>query len=219
MEELCLITTFRKSLLFTLSCVSVEACRSLSRPSLEKPLHLKLSQVIPLRTLRPKFKTRKEFLQISSVSSLLENNWKMAEPCQTTTSRRNLHFTWFLDFVVVCKSSSKLWLARLSLLKWNPATPLKMWRLRFKTRKVFPQISSVLSLLESNWKMAEPCPTITSRRNLHFTWFLGSVEACRSSSRPSLEKRLLLKWNPATPLRTSKQRFRTRKEFHQINSV
>merc|ERR1719495_725128 len=39
---------------------------------------------------RLKSRTRKEFPQISSVSSLLENSWKMEELFLTTTSRRNL---------------------------------------------------------------------------------------------------------------------------------
>ena len=42
---------------------------------------------------------------------------------------------------------------------------------RSKTRKEFHQISNDLSLLESNWKMAELSLTTTSRRNRLFTWF------------------------------------------------
>merc|ERR1712203_1321026 len=44
-------------------------------------------------------KIRKAFLQISSVLSLLENNWKMEEHFLTTIFRRNLLFTWCCVFV------------------------------------------------------------------------------------------------------------------------
>merc|ERR1711862_895030 len=39
----------------------------------------------------------------------------------------------------------------------------------------YHQTSNVLSSLVSNWKMAEPFRTITSRRNQPFTWFFAFV--------------------------------------------
>ena len=45
----------------------------------------------------------------------------------------------------------------------------------FRTKRVSHQTSNVLSSLVSNWKMAEPFRTITSRRNQPFTWFFAFV--------------------------------------------
>ena len=45
----------------------------------------------------------------------------------------------------------------------------------FRTKRVSHQTSNVLSSLVSNWKMAEPFRTTTSRRNQPFTWFFAFV--------------------------------------------
>ena len=45
----------------------------------------------------------------------------------------------------------------------------------FRTKRVSHQISNVLSSLVSNWKMAEPFRTITSRRSQPFIWFSAFV--------------------------------------------
>merc|ERR1711963_363134 len=63
----------------------------------------KLSLQTPLRTLKPKSKTRRAFPQINNVSSLPESNWKMAEPCLTTTSKRSQLSISSFVFVVVNK--------------------------------------------------------------------------------------------------------------------
>merc|ERR1712194_929378 len=47
--------------------------------------------------------------------------------------------------------------------------------LRFRTRKVFPQISSVLSSLESSWKMVALFRTIAFRRSRPYIWCFGFV--------------------------------------------
>merc|ERR1712168_376604 len=94
-----------------------------------------------------------------------------------------------------------------------------MSRPRFKTRKVFHQISNVLSLPASNSKMVEHCPTITFKRNQPFTWSSVSVVVCKSLSRHSLERLSLWKSKLLTPSKMSKLKFRTKKVFHQTSNV
>merc|ERR1712183_1212867 len=127
--------------------------------------------------------TRKEFLQISNVLSLLENSLKMEGHFLTTTSKRRALFILCSVFVEVCKSSSKLWLVKPSPLRLSHQIPLKMSRPRSKTRKVFPQISNVLSLLENSLKMEGHFPTITSKRRALFILCSVFVEVCKSSSK------------------------------------
>merc|ERR1712194_108256 len=95
--------------------------------------------------------------------------------------------------------------------------PSRMLKQRSKTRKVSLQISKDLSSLESNLKMEELSPTITSKRNPHFISFLDSEVVCKSSSRLSLVRPLPLTLSQQTPSRTSKPRSRIRKEFPQIS--
>lgn len=45
-----------------------------------------------IENVKQKSKTRKEFLQINSVSFLQANSSKMVEQLQTITSRRKVHF-------------------------------------------------------------------------------------------------------------------------------
>merc|ERR1712167_507168 len=94
----------------------------------------------------------------------------MEELSLTTTSKRNLPFTWSSDLEVVCKSSSRLSLVKPSPSMLSQLTPLKTSRPRSKTRKVSHQISKDLSSLESNLRMAEPFLTTTSKRNPLSTW-------------------------------------------------
>merc|ERR1712096_358644 len=56
---------------------------------------------------RLKFKIRREFPQISNVSSLLVNNLKMAAPSPTITSKRSPLFILYFVFVEECKYSSR----------------------------------------------------------------------------------------------------------------
>merc|ERR550539_1322950 len=51
-----------------------------------------------------------------------------------------------------------------------------MLRLRFRTRREFHLINSVLSLLESSLRMVVLFQTITSRRSPLSTWFSVFVE-------------------------------------------
>merc|ERR1711953_607053 len=94
-----------------------------------------------------------------------------------------------------------------------------MSRPRFKTRKVFHQISNVLSLPVSSSKMEEPFLIITSKRNQPFTWSSVSVVVCKSLSRHSLEKLSLLKSRHLTPSKMSKPRSKIKKVSHQISNV
>merc|ERR1719240_2538807 len=113
------------------------------------------SQQTPLRTSRPRSKTRKVSHPISKDLSSLESNLKMEELSQTTTSKRNPLFTWSSDLEVVCKSSSRLSLVRPSLSMSSQQTPSKTSRPRSKTRKVSHPISKDLSSPESNLRMEE----------------------------------------------------------------
>merc|ERR1712168_461105 len=65
MEEPYLITTSRRSLLFILSFVLEEVCRSLSKPSLERPSLWKLNHQTPSRMSKQRSRTKKESHQIS----------------------------------------------------------------------------------------------------------------------------------------------------------
>jgi hypothetical protein len=64
-----------------------------------------LSQQIPLKTSRLKFKIKKVSHLISKDSSSLENNLKMAELYPTITSKKSPLFTWFSDLEEECKFS------------------------------------------------------------------------------------------------------------------
>merc|ERR1719386_682289 len=75
------------------------------------------------------YNIKKESHQISKDSFLPESSLRTAELSLTTTSRRNLLFTWSLDLEAACKSSSKLSQARPSLWTSNPLTPLRMSKL------------------------------------------------------------------------------------------
>merc|ERR1712100_139415 len=86
-----------------------------------------------------------------------------------------------------------------------------------KTIKVSHPISRDLSSPESNSRTEEPSPTTTSRRNPLFISSSDSEVVCRSSSRLSLERPSPSKSSHLTPLRTSRQRFRTRKVSHPIS--
>merc|ERR1712018_190317 len=113
---------------------------------------------------RPRFKIRREFLQISNVSFLLVSSLKMDVLFLTTTSRKRALFILYFVFEEVCRSSSRLSLEKPSPSRLSLLTPLKMSKPRSKTRKEFLQISNVLSLLENNSRMDVPSPIITSKR-------------------------------------------------------
>merc|ERR1711959_422512 len=77
--ELFPTTTSKRNPHSTLSSDLEVECKSLSRPSLVKPSLLTLTLLTPLRTLNPKFRTKKESLLTNKDSSLLVNNLKTEE--------------------------------------------------------------------------------------------------------------------------------------------
>merc|ERR1711934_811241 len=86
------------------------------------PLLLMLSQLTLLRTLRPRFKTKKVSHQISKDSSSPESNWRTEEPFLTTTSKRNLPSILSLDSEVVDTVRSRVNQHLLSLPESTNAT-------------------------------------------------------------------------------------------------
>merc|ERR1711988_2051998 len=161
-------------------------CKFSLRPSLVRPSLLMLSQLTPSKTLRPRSKTRRVFLQISKDLSSLESNSRTAEPSLTTTSKRSPPSILYSDLEVVCKSSSRPSPVRPSPSMLSQLTPLRTSRLRSKTRKVSLQISKDLSSLVSNSRTAEPSLTTTSKRSPPSISSSDSEVVCKSSSRPSL---------------------------------
>merc|ERR1711907_487072 len=126
------------------------------------------NQLTPSKMSRLRSRTRKVSHQISKDLSSLVSNSKMVELSQITTSRRSLPSISSSDSEVVCRSSSRPSLVRLSPLMSNQPTLLRTPRLRSKTRKVFHQISKDSFSLESNLRMEEPFLTTTSKRNQLF---------------------------------------------------
>merc|ERR1712021_276119 len=212
MEELSLTTTSKRSQPSILFLDLEVVCKSSSRLSPVRPSPLMSSQQTPLRTSKPRSRIRKEFPQISKDSSSPESNLKMEELSPTTTSKRSQPSILSLDLEVVCKSSSKLSPVRPSPLMSSQQTPLRTSKQRSKIRKEFPQISKDSSSPESNLKMEELSPTITSKRNPHFISFLDSEVVCKSSSRLSLVRPLPLTLSQQTPSRMLKPRSKIRKE-------
>merc|ERR1711906_54713 len=94
MEELFPTTTSKKSQPSTWSSDLEVVCKSSSRPLPVRPSPSTLSQLTPLRTSKPRSKTRKVSLQISRDSSSLESNSRTAEPSLITTSKRSPPSIW-----------------------------------------------------------------------------------------------------------------------------
>ena len=86
-----------------------------------------------------------------------------------------------------------------------------------RIRKAFPLISRGSSSLESSLRMEGPFLTTTSRRRALFILCSDWEEECRSLSRPSLARPSLWRLSHLTPLRMSRPRSRTRREFPQTS--
>merc|ERR1712031_83319 len=155
-------TSKRSPLSISSSDLEVE-CKSSSRPSLVRPSPLMSSQPTPLRTSRLRSKIRRVSHQTSKDLFSLESNLRMAEPSQTTTSKRSPLSIWFLDLEEECKSSSRPSLVRPSPSMLSQLIPSRTSRPRFKTKKVSLQISRDSSSLESSSRTAEPSQTTTSK--------------------------------------------------------
>merc|ERR1711935_1269136 len=91
------------------------------------------------------------------------------------------------------------------------------WEPRSRIRKEFPQISKDSSSPESNLKMEELSLTTTSKRSQPSILSLDLEVVCKFSSRLSPVRPSPLMSSQQTPLRTSKQRSKTRKESLQIS--
>lgn len=76
----------------------------------------------------------------------------------------------FKLFDPLCRFLLKLSREKQFHLTWSPQTPLKMSRLRSRTKKVSLLISRDSSLPVSSLKMGEHLATITFRRRAPFTW-------------------------------------------------
>jgi len=212
MEEPSLIITSKRNLHSTLSSDLEVVCKSLSKLLLEKPSLSMLMPQTQLKTSNPKSKTKRESLLINKDLFSLENNLKTEEPFLTTTSKRNPHSTLSSDSEVECKSLSRPSLVKPSLLMLMPQTQLKTSNLRFRTKKESLQINKDLFSQENNSKTEELSQTITSKKSQHSTLSSDLEVVCKSSSKPSLEKQLLLTLTLLTPLKTSKAKFKTKRE-------
>merc|ERR1719192_1196086 len=94
-----------------------------------------------------------------------------------------------------------------------------MSKQKFRTKRVFPQTSNVLSSLVNNSKMVAHCPITISKRNQLSILSSVSVVVCKFSSRRLPEKPSLSKSRLLTLSKKSRPRFKTKKASHQISNV
>merc|ERR1712232_1485824 len=144
MEELSLTTTSKRSQLSISSLDLEEVCKSSSRPLLERPSLLMLSQQTQLKMLRPRSKIRKVSHQISKDLSSLVSNSRTEELSPITTSKKSPLSTWSLDLEEVCKSSSRPLQVRPSPSMSSQLIQLRTSRPRSKTKKVSHQTSTLI---------------------------------------------------------------------------
>merc|ERR1711998_44655 len=124
-EEPSRTTTSRRNLLSISSSDSEVVCKSSSRLSLVRPSPSMSSNPTPLKTSRPRSKTKKVFPQTSKDLSSLESNLRMDVLSKTTTSKRNPPSISSSDSEVVCKSLSRPSPERPLPLMSNNPTPSK----------------------------------------------------------------------------------------------
>ena len=97
--------------------------------------------------------------------------------------------------------------------------------LKFKIKKVFPQISRDLSSLVSNSRMEELSPTTTFRRSPLFIWFLDSEEVVWDKSRSSqplphsLESTNVRRWSAENVMPSSQLRPLTAERESAVTGV
>jgi len=216
-EELSQITTSKRNPHSTLSSDSEVVCKSLSRPSLVKPLLLMLMPQTQLKTSNPRFKTKKESLLINKDLFSQENNLKTAELFLTITSKRNPHSTLSSDSEVECKSLSRPSLVKQLLLTLTLLTPLRTLNPKFRTKKESLLTNKDSSLLVNNLKTEELSLITTSKKNPHFTLSSDLEVECKSLSRLSLVKPLLSTLMLLIPLKMLNLKFKIKKESHQTN--
>jgi len=169
------------------------------------------------KTSNPKFRTKKESLQINKDLFSQENNSKTEELSQTITSKKSQHSTLSSDSEVECKSSSKPSLEKQLLLTLTLLTPLKTSKAKFKTKRESLLTNKDSSLLVNNLKTEELSLITTSKKNPHFTLSSDSEVECKSLSRLSLERPLLSTLMLPIPSKMSNLKFKIKKESHQTN--
>src|SRR3990167_3816848 len=131
--------------------------------------------------------------------------------------KNNQHFIWFFAFVEACRFLLRLLPEKQSPLKLKDQILFNKSNKRFKIKKEFHQINKDSFLLVNNWKMEEHWLITISKKNQLFIWFFVFVEACRFLLRLLPEKQSPLKLKDQIPFNKSNKRFKTKKEFHQIN--
>merc|ERR1712070_568290 len=104
-EEPSRTTTSRRNLPSISSSDLEVVCKSLARLSLVRPLPSMLNNPTPLRTSRPRSRTKKESPQTSKDLSSPVSNSRMDVLSKTTTSKRSPLFISSSDLEVVCKFS------------------------------------------------------------------------------------------------------------------
>merc|ERR1711970_1020652 len=112
----------------------------------------------------------------------------MGSHTQTTDSSRTLLNFWKTRKQRKCKSLSRPSQEKQSPSRLSPLILLRMSKQRFRTKKESLQTSRGSFLQVNSWRMEELFLTTTSRRRAPFISFSVSEVACRSLSRPSLEK-------------------------------
>ena len=125
----------------------------------------------------------------NSTSSLPESSLKMVEHSQITTSRSQ-HFTSSFVFMMVCKSSSRPWLAR-----QHPNQPHLIFAGKQLEGGPMVECKSLSRPWLARWHPDQPClvfarkqlvelSQITTSRSWHFTLSFVFAVVCKSLSRP-----------------------------------
>merc|ERR1712094_159011 len=127
---------------------------------------------------RPRSRTRRASLPISSASSSRASSSRTAAPSRTTTSRRSRPSTWCSASAAACRSSSRPSPARPSRSRSSRPTRSTTSRPRSRTRRASRPTSSASSSRASSSRTAALSRTTTSRRSRRCTWCSACAAAC-----------------------------------------